>query len=461
MGQEKAQFNRRRFMAYAAGAGVFTIVPRHVLGGVRHVPPSETIHVAGIGVGGVGHRQIQHIGKQPGTRIVALCDIDDVYADRTFKVFPKARRYRDFRRMLDAEADKIDAVYCGTPDHTHAVIALAALKKGKHLCCAKPLTRTIHEERVLARAAQEAGVATQVTASSNTTEEACRLCEMIWDGAIGDVREAHVWSNRPLWPQGMVRPAGRDPIPETFDWDLWVGPAPMRPFVVKWPKGDLALRQVKASKTPNPAVYHPWNFRGWWDFGTGALGDMGCHHFNHVFRALKLRYPTSISASASQVFDESAPLASMVTYDFPARAGMPPLRLLWYDGGLKPPRPTQLEPGRELPDSGNMYIGDKGIILGSRIIPEEKMKAYTLPPKTLPRRSGIWGEWVEAIRGGEPAGCHFKWASVLTEAVVLGNIAIRAGKRLEWDADKVRFTNHDAANRYVSEAYHNGWSLKG
>jgi len=460
MDEKKATFSRRRFMAYAAGAGLFTIVPRHVLGGAGHVPPSETIQVAGIGVGGVGSGQIQSIGKQPGTRICVLCDVDDAYADPTFKRFPQARRYRDFRRMLDAEADKIDAVYCGTPDHTHAVIARAALKKGKHLCCVKPLTRTIHEERLLARAAQEAGVATQVTASANTSEEACRLCEMIWDGAIGDVREAHVWSDRPLWPQGMLRPPGRDPIPETFDWDLWIGPAPMRPFVAKWPEGDLALRQVKASQTPLRAVYHPWNFRGWWDFGTGALGDMGCHHFNHVFRALKLRYPTSINASASQVFDESAPLASVVTYDFPAREGMPPLRLVWYDGGLKPPRPAQLEPGRELPGSGNMYIGDKGVILDNRIIPEEKMKAYTLPPKTLPRRSGTWAEWVEAIRGGEPAGCHFGWAGVLTEAVLLGNIAIRVGKRLEWDAEKVRFTNHDSANRYVEEAYHNGWSLE-
>jgi predicted dehydrogenase len=460
MVKDRVQLNRRRFMAYAAGAGVFTVVPRHVLGGAGHLPPSETIQVAGIGVGGVGRGQIQSIGKQPGTRIGALCDIDDVYADATFKAFPEARRYRDFRRMLDAEADRIDAVYCGTPDHTHAAIALAALKKGKHVCCVKPLTRTIHEERVLARAAQEAGVATQVTASANTTDEACRLCEMIWDGAIGDVREVHVWSDRPLWPQGMLRPSGRDPIPETFDWDLWIGPAPMRPFVAKWGADDLALRQVKASKNPNPAVYHPWNFRGWWDFGTGALGDMGCHHFNHVFRALKLQYPTSVSASASQVFDESAPLASIVTYEFSARAGMPPLRLVWYDGGLKPPRPKQLEAGRELPDSGNLYIGDKGAILDSRIVPEEKMKAYKLPPKTLPRRSGTWGEWIEAIRGGEPAGCHFEWASVLTETVLLGNIAIRAGRRLEWDADGTRFTNHDSANQYVQEAYHNGWSLE-
>jgi predicted dehydrogenase len=459
MGKTGSRLNRRQFVAHAALAGAFTIVPRQVLGGPGAIPPSEVIQVAGIGIGGVGHGQIQGISRQPGTRIVALCDVDDVYADKTYKTFPEARRYRDYRRMLETEGDKIDAVYCGTPDHTHAMIVLAALKRGKHVCCVKPLTRTIHEERVLAKAAKAAGVATQVTASANTTDGACRLCEMIWDGAIGAVREVHVWSNRPLWPQGMLRPPGRDPTPKTFDWDLWIGPAPMRPFVAEWPDGDLALRQVKASRRPRPAVYHPWNFRGWWDFGTGALGDMGCHHFNHVFRALKLRYPISINASASQVFGESAPLASIVTYDFPAREGMPPLRLVWYDGGLKPPRPAELEPARELPDSGNMYIGDKGVILGNRIVPEQKMKAYKAPPKTLERRSGTWGEWVEAIRGGAPAGCHFEWAAVLTEAVLLGNIAIRMGRKLDWDAEPMRFTNHEPANRYVKEAYHNGWSL--
>jgi len=334
-------FSRRDFMRGAgpALAAGLTVVPRYVLGGGGRIPPSEIIQVAGIGVGGVGHGQVTGISEQKGTAIAYLCDVDDVYAKRTYDRFPEAKRYRDYREMLDVEGDKIDAVYCGTPDHTHAVISLAALKKGKHVCCVKPLARTIHEERILAQAARQAGVATQVTASSNTSDAVCRLCEMLWDGAIGDVREVHVWSNRPLWPQGMLRPPRQDPVPQTLDWDLWIGPAPMRPFVAEWPQGDLVLRQVKASKNPRLAVYHPWNFRGWWDFGTGALGDMGCHHFNHVFKAVKLRYPTKISASASEVFDESAPLASIVTFDFPAREGMPPLRLTWYDGGLNPTTP--------------------------------------------------------------------------------------------------------------------------
>jgi len=346
----KESVSRRDFL-YGAGAtfAALTIVPSHVLGRVGRVPPSETIQVAGIGIGGVGSGQIRSISQQANTKIVALCDVDDVYAKKTYDNFPKARIYRDFREMLEAEDDKIDAVYCGTPDHTHAVISIPAIKKGKHVCCVKPLTRTIFESRTLVKAAQQAKVATQVTASSNTKDSACRLCEMIWDGAIGDVREAHCWSNRPLWPQGMLRPSWEDEVPKTLDWDLWIGPAPMRPFVSEWREGDLTLHQVKARKRPRAAVYHPWNFRGWWDFGTGALGDMGCHHFNTVFKALKLRYPTSISASATRVYDETAPLASIVTFNFPAREGMPPLRLFWYDGGLKPPRPPELEEGRNLP----------------------------------------------------------------------------------------------------------------
>jgi len=458
--KQSNDFSRRDFIRTAAPVltGI-TIVPRYVLGGAGRIPPSETIQVAGIGIGGVGHGQITSISRQAGTRITFLCDVDDVYAKETYDRFPKAKTYRDYREMLNTEGDKIDAVYCGTPDHTHTVISLAALRKSKHVLCVKPLTRAIHENRLLIREAQKAGVATQVTASSNTTDAACRLCEMIWDGAIGDVREAHVWSNRPLWPQGMLRPPGRDDIPSTFEWDLWIGPAPMRPFVAEWSKEDMVLHQVKASRNPNPAVYHPWNFRGWWDFGTGALGDMGCHHFNHVFKALKLRYPTNISASASKVFEETAPLASIVTYDFPARDGMPPLRLFWYDGGLKPPRPAELESGRELPDSGNMYIGDKGVILENRIIPESKMKAYKIPPKTLKRRSGTWGEWIEAIRGGEPAACNFDWAGILTEAVLLGNIAIRTDKELHWDAENMKFVNNDKANEYVTPNYRSGWTL--
>ena len=458
--RNRVNASRRNFIRDAgiALAGL-AVVPRHVLGGAGRIPPSETIQVAGIGVGGVGHGQITSVSQQKGTRIAYLCDVDDVYAKRSFDRFPDAKRYRDYREMLGAVSDKIDAVYCGTPDHTHAVICMAAIKKNKHVCCVKPLTLAISDNRALAKAAAERDLATQVTASASTSDRACTVQEMIRDGAIGDVHEVHCWSNRPLWPQGMLRPPGSDRVPSTLDWDLWIGPAQMRPFVAEWSDEDLAIHQVKASRKPRKAVYHPWNFRGWWDFGTGALGDMGCHHFNNVFVALKLRYPTKISASSSIVLEETAPLASIVTFEFPAREGMPPLTLYWYDGGLKPPRPTELEDGRELPSSGNMYVGDTGKILDSRIIPESKMRAYKLPPKTLKRRSGTWGEWVEAIRGGEAAGCNFDHASLITEAVLLGNIAIRTGKTLQYDGGQMTFTNNNAANKYLRPKYRSGWSL--
>jgi predicted dehydrogenase len=413
--------------------------------------------LAGIGIGGVGHGQLQACDRS-GFDIVALCDVDDVYAKRSYDKWPQARKYRDYREMLEAENDKIDAVYCGTPDHSHAVICLAALRKKKHVCCVKPLTRTIDESRAVVKAAQEAGVATQVTASPNTSESACRTCELIWAGAIGAVREVHIWSNRPLWPQGMMPPEGQDQVPSTLDWDLWIGPVPMRPFKEAWPEGHYALKQVKSARNPRPAVYHPWNFRGWWQFGTGALGDMGCHHLNTPFRALKLKYPASIHATATKVFEETAPLASIVSYDFPAREDMPPVRVTWYDGGVKPPCPPEMQ-GKPLPPSGTLYVGDEGKMLGQRIVPASRAKKFADVPKTLTRRPGTWDEWFEACQGGEPAGCPFDWAGLLTESVLLGNIAIRTGSSLDWDGQNMQFTNDEGANKYLQEPYRSGWSL--
>jgi len=452
---------RRTVLKSAAAAAVFSVVPVRVLGGEGRTPPSGKVTLAGIGVGGVGFGQLQAC-ESAGLQLVALCDVDDVYADKAYKKWPQARRHRDFREMLDKETG-LDAVHVATPDHTHAVATLAALRKRKHVCCVKPLTRTIYESRAVVEAARRAKVATQVTASPNTGDAGCATCEMIWDGAIGDVQEVHIWTNRPLWPQGMARPPGAESVPATFDWNLWLGPAPARPFKDKWPEDALALDQINAGRPKGRSrdgVYHPWNFRGWWDFGTGALGDMGCHRFNIPRRALKLGHPASVQATSTRVLPETAPLASIVTWDFPAREGLPPVRVNWYDGGLKPPRPRDLEGDRALSPEGVLYVGTKGTMLDTRIIPESKMKAYRLPPKTLPRRPGTWGEWVEAIRGGEPAGCAFDWAGPLTELILLGNIAIRTGKRLEWDGAAMRFTNDTEANRFVKEPYHNGWSLE-
>lgn len=452
--------SRRRFLgAGGAGLAAFSVVPRHVLGGPRYMAPSEKPALAGVGVGGVGFGQVQSC-ERAGFEVRVLCDIDDKYAKKAYDRWPEARRYRDFLEMLDAEADKIDAVYCGTPDHTHAIITLPALRRKKHVCCVKPLTRTVRECRKVVEVAQQSGVATQVTASPNTGESGCRTCELIWAGVIGPVRECHVWTDRPWWPQGMNRPEGEDRVPETFDWKAWVGPSRMRPYVARWPEGHPALSGVISLRGPaRRAVYHPWNFRGWWDFGTGSLGDMGCHYFNTPQRALKLKYPTRVSATSTKLYPESAPLASIVTYQYPAREGMPPVRVVWYDGGLKPPCPPELPQG--LPAGGALYVGDEGVMLGHQVLTESRKKMAAEVPKTLERRGGTWNEWMEACRGGRPAGCDFPWSGPLTEFVLLGNLAIRADQPLEYDAEAMQVTNNEKADKLIREPYHNGWSLDG
>ena len=458
--------SRRQFLSTAATiAAATTLVPAHVLRGAGTPSPNNRLALAGVGVGGVGFGQLKECAEA-GFQIVALCDVDDTYAKKAYDHWPQARRYRDYRDLLQAEGDKVDALYCGTPDHTHALITLAALRRKKHVCCVKPLTRTMDELRRVVNAARQAGVATQVTAAANTGEAACRVCELIGAGVLGPVHELHAWSNRPVWPQGMSRPAGEDAVPKDLDWKLWLGPAPLRPFKHQWPEGHPALTSMNLREW-NPgvqAVYHPFNFRGWWDFGTGALGDMGCHHFNTPMRALELGAPTRLQASATRVLAESAPLASMVTYDFPARGAMPALRGVWYDGGLKPPALRDFS-GRALPDEGTLYVGEKGSLLhtwqGIQVFPETLAKKLDSVPRTLPRRSGTWGEWFEACRGGEPAGCNFGWADHLTALVLLGNIAIRTSKALAWDAGSNRFTNSKEANALLSATYHNGWTLEG
>jgi len=462
---EPSKLTRRSILGSAAAVAAFSIVPRHVLGGPGQTAPSETPCVAGVGIGGVGHGQIQQCAAA-GFKVVVLCDVDDVLMARTAAKFPEARRYRDFREMFAAEGDKIDAVYCGTPDHTHATISMAALKAGKHTLTVKPLTRTIWEGRLLAQAAEKAGVMTQMTASPASTDSGCTTCEMIADGVIGDVTEVHIWSNRPLWPHGMERPTFEDPVPDTLDWDLRLGPAPKRPFAARWPEGHLALAQVNRYN-PRPDVYHTWNFRGWYEFGTGALGDMGCHHWNTPRRALKLGHPTSVSASSTKIMAETWPLASTITYDFPARQGMPPVRVVWYDGGLQPPRPVELEPNRKMPADGILYRGTKGVMMAAgasgipQLLPESRMAAYTMPPKTLTRRSGIYGEWYEAVTGGEKPSEHWPDCAVpLTEMVLLGCIAVRTGEYLQWDGENMRFANSDAANALVKPEYHGGWTLE-
>jgi hypothetical protein len=389
--------------------------------------------------------------------IVALCDVDWDRAVRMVKRHRSVPRYDDFRVMLEKQKD-IDAVVIGTPDHIHAAAALAAIELGKHVFCEKPLTYSIGEARMVTEAARRAGVATQMGNQGHASESIRRLCEWIWDGAIGDVTEIHAWTPHPVWPQGIDRPEDTPPVPQNLNWDLWLGPAPERPY--------------------HPA-YLPQLWRGWWDFGTGGLGDMGCHILDHVYWSLKLVPPVSVEASHSwYVADEMTwdkkrnietyPRASMVTYHFPAREGFPPLKLVWYDGGLMPSRPEELEEGRRMGDTygGALYIGDKGKILcgshganGARIIPEEKMKAYDQPPKSLPRSRGHYEEWIAACKGGEAARSNFDYAGPLTEIVLLGNLALRTEEKLYWDAENLKVKNVGELDEHIFRRYRRGWSL--
>jgi predicted dehydrogenase len=456
--QQDNKISRRDFMGSAAAAvAAFTIVPRYVLGGPGNVPPSEKINIAAIGAGGMGANNINACSDS-GENIVALCDVDDERAKDTFNRYPNARKWKDFREMLDKQKD-IDAVIVATPDHTHAVAAMAAMRRGKHVYVQKPLTRTVYEARMLTEAARKYKIVTQMGNQGHSGEGVRLMCEWIWDGAIGPVREVHTWTNRPVWPQGIDRPSDTPPVPPTLDWDLWLGPSPMRPY--------------------HPC-YLPFNWRAWIDFGTGALGDMGCHVMDAAFWILKLKYPVSVEASRSYEVremwkrvenKETYPTASVVHYQFPAREGMPAVKLHWYDGGLLPERPEELEPGREIPESGTIFVGDKGKIMcgtysdDPRIIPESKMKEYKRPLKTLPRiekgTDGHEQNWIAACKGGPPACSNFDYSGPLTETVVMGNLAVlNPGKNLRWDGENMKVTNDDKANEYIKPAYREGWSLE-
>jgi predicted dehydrogenase len=447
------KLSRRQFLgATTIASAAFSVVPGGVLGINGAASPNQKLNIAGIGVAGQGGQDLNQFKNE---NIVALCDVDWAHAAGTFKQFPNAKKYKDFRKMLEEEKD-IDAVVVATPDHVHAFASMMAIKMGKHVYCEKPLTHSVWEARQVAAAAREHNVATQMGNQGQASEATRRLCEMIWDGAIGPVREAHIWTDRPsnglfneYWPQGVDRPKDTPAVPATLDWDLWLGPAPARPY--------------------HPA-YLPFKWRGWWDFGTGALGDIGCHAFDPIFRALRLGPPLSVEASSTRVNQETYPLASMVTYQFPAREEMPPVKLVWYDGGLRPARPEELEEGREMGPTGAMLIGDHGKILSQkmqyRIIPESKATAYGEPPKKLPRSPGHYQEWVDACKGGKPPGSNFDWAGPLAETVLLGNVAIRSHlreemtrKKLLWDPPNMKFTNSTEASKFLRREYRAGWSL--
>ena len=426
----------------AAGALGFRFLPRRVLGGKGHTAASDRLNVAGIGVGGKGHSDVVGMGSE---NIVALCDVDEHRAGGALREFPDARRFKDYRVMFDKMANKIDAVTVSTPDHHHAPAAMLALERGKHVFCQKPLTHSVYEARLLAERAQQQKVATIMGIQGHCSEATRLICETIWAGWIGDVKEVIYWTNRPIWPQGLGRPEDTPPVPAGMSWDLWLGPAPVRPY--------------------HP-IYAPFKWRGWWDFGTGALGDIGCHAIAAAFWALNLGHPTSIEAETSQRYEETAPKWSIVRYDIPA-GKMPngkrrrPLKLVWYDGGKIPPRPAELEPTRTMGNGGNLIIGTKGTLFNGRIIPETKYKEMmrTPPPKVLKRSPGIYAEFIRACKGGEKTVADSTFSGALTELVLAGNLAVRTGKRIEYDGANMKCTNLPEANRYVRRKYRKGWTL--
>ncbi len=446
-------FSRRDFIqkgTLLAGAGAAVIVPRHVLGGPRRIPPSEKMNVAGVGVGGMGGANIRNLRSE---NIVALCDVDpDNYAAHTIKQYPKAKVYVDYREMLDKQKD-IDGVVIGTPDHTHAVISMAAIRAGKHVYCQKPLTHDVYEARMLAKAAKEEKVATQMGIQGHSGQGIRLICEWIWAGLIGEVREVDAYCSLTYYPWGHAgwssrwsqRPKETPPAPKGMNWDLWIGPAPMRPY---------------------HRAYHPATWRCWWDFGSGMMGDRGAHTLDPVFWAMKLTAPTSIDATTCGNTAEVHPLSAIVTYEFPAREGLPPLRVTWYEG-TRPPRPEDLEDGRRMPrEGGALFKGTKGTIMcgvygGSpRIIPETKMREAKLPDQTIPRVKGSHEQdWARACKTGEPAGADFAYAGPLAEICCLGNIAQRVDTRIHWDAENLKVTNVPDANKYVRKEYRKGWQL--
>lgn len=435
-----AGLSRRDFIAGAAAVAAFTIVPRHVLGGAGYTPPSEKLNIAGIGVGGRGRGDMAGVSSE---NIVALCDVDDERAAETFNRYPKAKKYRDFRKMLEKEKG-IDAVVIATPDHTHAVASMMAIEMGKHVYCEKPLTHSINEARKITEAAREHKVITQMGIQLHATNALKILVEMLKTGVIGKVHEVHLWSNKPQNTlMGTDRPKEIPPVPPALDWDLWLGPAPYRPY--------------------HPA-YVPSTWRAWWDFGSGRLGDMGCHIIDPAFWALELDYPRTIEAHSTPFNNETYPIASVIRYEFGARSGMPPVTIYWYSGGIYPWRPSELEEARNLPKEGGLYVGEKGKILaphgaGPRLIPESRMKDFKPPEPFLPRGVDHHQEWLQACKGGPKPLANFDYAGLLTEVVLLGNIAIRTGEKLYWDGPNMKCTNVPKANEYVHRQYRRGWTL--
>jgi predicted dehydrogenase len=440
------QITRRRFIKTSslAASGILLASPLARSAGPRRVSANEKLNVGIIGAGGKGEENIKGLSSE---NIIAVCDVDENRAAASFKKLPEAKRYKDFRKMLETEKT-LDAVVVTTPDHIHAPAAVMAMKLGRHVYCEKPLTRTIYEARVMRETAAKQKVATQMGNQGHSYDSTRRVVEIIQAGALGPVTEVHVWTDRPIWPQGIERPTEAVEVPPTLDWDLWLGPAPKRPF---------------------QSAYVPFKWRGWLDFGTGALGDMGCHNTDTAYWALKLDLPTSIEAESSGVNAETFPKWSIIHFEFPARGSLPPVKLTWYDGGKMPAR--DLFSGaklrhNEVPKNGSMIIGDKGKILlpdwnanNFQLLPEDKFLNFKGPEPTIARAESHYKEWIAACKGGPAAMSNFDYAASLTETMLLGNLALRCGKRIEWDARAMKARGCPEADALIKPQYRSGWTL--
>lgn len=386
---------------------------------------------------GTANRAAADIAGVIGENIVALVDVDKNYLDRKLAEIPGARTYRDYREMLDAEGDKIDAVVIGTTDHHHAPATIRAIRAGKHVYCEKPLTHTVQEARIIAETAKEYGVATQLGTQIHAGNNYRRVVEVIRSGAIGDVTDVHVWVGKG-WGGGDRPEKGQEP-PETLAWDLWLGPAPERPYAA--------------------GRYHPAQWRRWWDFGQGTLGDMGCHYMDLPFWALGLRHPVSAVATGPEVHPETCPLGLTVTYKFPKTENHGEINFTWYDGNMTP----KTVAGERVPGSGVMFVGTEGHMFADynnyRLFPADKYAGYQPPEQSIPNSIGHHAEWIKACKDGSPTTCNFDYSGALTETVLLGNVAYRSGVEIQWDAANLKVTNSEEAQKYVSKEYREGWEV--
>ena len=454
--QKTPMIGRRQFL-YGASLGValFQVSPGRVLGAVP-ISPNEKVNVAGIGIGSQGGADLDAVAAE-GHNLVALCDVDDKYAAKKFAQYPKARRFKDFRVMLDQMGKELDAVVIGTPDHTHAVIAMEAMKRGKHVYCEKPLAHTVHEVRTLMAAARQYGVVTQLGNQGHSSGSIRRLCEWVWAGAVGQVHTVHAACDafKDVYCQlrNLDKLDQTYEVPQGLDYDLWLGPVPFRPYTPFWV---------------------PWNWRGWMPFGTGTIGDWFCHVIDPSFWALDLAAPSTVQAEVTD-YDPAKhgltyPPATKITFQFPARKERGPVKLVWHDGNNRIPKPQDFAADDKVPGTGAILFGDKGMIMhgshgggGCRLLPEKLMEQHSgknAPAEKITRvKSHAW-DWLDAIRTGRQAGSNFGYGGPLTQVALLGAIAIRfPGQTLHWDDQAARFTDNDPANAYLNPPYRSGWSL--